>query len=226
MCHREYAQFRVSAEGELQGVGLLIANEPTVNGHLLVLAPIEGGPADRAGVLPGDEVVTINGQSMEGWSGEQAARVLRGKGGTEVRVKLVRRTEGIPGVPGRPEPPPKDEYKVRGGTAGRVDEWMDEVDGAGGWMDGWQTGQEGGGVGVGTGRWARCKGGRHQARCCWNWRKSGSTRGWGGGMGEGEGTGRGWTRAMGGTRRDAGGCAIWQHAVHTGILPAAAVQRP
>ena len=52
---REYASFRVSSDGELQGVGMLIANEP-VNGHLLVLAPIKGGPADRAGILPGDEV--------------------------------------------------------------------------------------------------------------------------------------------------------------------------
>lgn len=45
----------------LQGVGLLIANEP-VNGHLKVLAPIVGGPADRAGIRSGDEVVSIDGQ--------------------------------------------------------------------------------------------------------------------------------------------------------------------
>lgn len=109
----EYAAFRVSSDGELQGVGMLIANEP-VNGHLLVLAPIKGGPADRAGVLPGDELTSINGMSMEGWNGEKAARLLRGKGGTEVRVRLVRRSGGIPGVPARPEPRPEEgalEYK-------------------------------------------------------------------------------------------------------------------
>ncbi|GLC33706.1 hypothetical protein PLESTB_000106100 [Pleodorina starrii] len=106
----EYAAFRVSSEGELQGVGMLIANEP-INGHLLVLAPIKGGPADRAGILPGDEVTSINGMSMEGWNGEKAARLLRGKGGTEVRVRLARRTGGIPGVPARPEPPPSVEYR-------------------------------------------------------------------------------------------------------------------
>ncbi len=63
MC-REYATFRVSSDGELQGVGMLIANEP-INGHLLVLAPIKGGPADRAGILPGDELTSINGMSLE-----------------------------------------------------------------------------------------------------------------------------------------------------------------
>ncbi|KAJ9519435.1 hypothetical protein QJQ45_023077 [Haematococcus lacustris] len=101
---QEYAQFRVSADGELQGIGLLIANELTSSGHLRVLAPIKGGPADRAGIKPGDEVISINGEDTAGWSGDHAANILRGRGGTEVRVKLARRTEGIPGVPARPEP--------------------------------------------------------------------------------------------------------------------------
>jgi C-terminal processing protease CtpA/Prc len=42
----------VSSDGELQGVGLLIANEP-YNNHLLVLSAIKGGPADRAGMTTG-----------------------------------------------------------------------------------------------------------------------------------------------------------------------------
>ena len=37
-------------------MGLLIAADPT-NGKLVVLAPITGGPADRAGIKPGDEVI-------------------------------------------------------------------------------------------------------------------------------------------------------------------------
>jgi hypothetical protein len=52
---REYADFRVSSDGEVQGVGLLIASDPS-SGRLVVLAPIQGGPADRAGIQPGDEV--------------------------------------------------------------------------------------------------------------------------------------------------------------------------
>lgn len=39
----------------MQGVGLLIAADPS-SGKLVVLAPIQGGPADRAGMRPGDEV--------------------------------------------------------------------------------------------------------------------------------------------------------------------------
>ncbi|KAF8061390.1 CTPA3 [Scenedesmus sp. PABB004] len=108
----EYADFRVSSDGELQGVGLLIANEP-VHNHLLVLSAIKGGPADRAGITSGDEVISINDQPTDGWTGDMAAHILRGKGGTEVRVKFARRTDGIPGVPGRPEPPLADAATVR-----------------------------------------------------------------------------------------------------------------
>ncbi|GBF96323.1 carboxyl-terminal-processing peptidase chloroplastic [Raphidocelis subcapitata] len=120
----EYRDFVVSANGELQGVGLLIANEP-VEGHLLVLAPIKGSPADRAGVKPGDILTSINGEDTGGWTGEQAAAHLRGQGGTQVRVRLVRHTDAIPGVPGRPPPssapPPRDEEITVSLTRERVE---------------------------------------------------------------------------------------------------------
>ena len=58
---RDYGKFRVSTDGEMMGVGLLIANEPTEAGHLRVVAPIKGGPADRAGVQAGDEVSKKSG---------------------------------------------------------------------------------------------------------------------------------------------------------------------
>jgi len=51
----EYRDFRVASDGELQGVGLMIAQDPASR-RLLVLASLAGSPAARAGVLPGDEV--------------------------------------------------------------------------------------------------------------------------------------------------------------------------
>ncbi|CAL5229708.1 g13081 [Coccomyxa viridis] len=106
----EYANFRVSSDGEVQGVGLLIAADPT-SGKLVVLAPIQGGPADRAGIQPGDEVLQIDGNTTEGWDGDRAAKLLRGTSGSSVMVKFARRSEQVPGVAGRPELPPKIELK-------------------------------------------------------------------------------------------------------------------
>eukprot|EP00891_Asterochloris_glomerata_P008045 jgi/Astpho2/8045/e_gw1.00120.31.1_t len=108
----EYADFRVSSDGEVQGVGLLIAQEPS-SGRLVVLAPIRGGPADKAGVLPGDEVLSIDEQSTTGWNGDQAAQLLRGRSGSSVSVRFARRSEQVPGVPGRPEPVPHPSYELK-----------------------------------------------------------------------------------------------------------------
>lgn len=88
----EYADFRVSSDGELVGgVGLLVAQDP-MSGRLVVLAPIKGSPADRAGIQPGDEVVSVNGTPTSGMNGEDAAHVLRGKQGSSVTVEVERRS--------------------------------------------------------------------------------------------------------------------------------------
>ena len=100
---KEFKDFRVKNDGELQGVGLLIASEPG-SGRLVVLSPIDGSPAAKAGILPGDEIAFINAIPTRGvMDGDKASGYLRGRHGTSVTVKLARRSSQIPGVPGRPE---------------------------------------------------------------------------------------------------------------------------
>jgi len=107
---REYQSFKVDSKGEVQGVGLLIASDPS-SGKIYVLAPLKGSPAERAGIMPGDEVVSINGRSTRGLNGKEAANSLRGKKNTTVAIKLARRTEGIQGMLSKVEEKPKVEFK-------------------------------------------------------------------------------------------------------------------
>ena len=46
-------------------------------GQVLVVAPLPGGPADRAGLLPGDTIVEVNGRAMQGSSLYDAAQQLQ-----------------------------------------------------------------------------------------------------------------------------------------------------
>ncbi|KAK3129073.1 hypothetical protein QOZ80_6BG0471150 [Eleusine coracana subsp. coracana] len=89
---KEYQSFRIGSDGNVQGVGVFINREPS-SGRLLVMDCIEGGPADRAGIREGDELVEIDGKSVFGLDGEAAAQRLRGHVGTTVKVKLLEATE-------------------------------------------------------------------------------------------------------------------------------------
>lgn len=88
---REYQDFRVSSDGEIQGVGLLIASDPS-SGKLVVLTPIHGSPAELAGIKPGDEVLKVDGQDTQGWDSDVAAQHLRGRKGSSVTVEVGRRS--------------------------------------------------------------------------------------------------------------------------------------
>ncbi|KAG5242702.1 carboxyl-terminal-processing peptidase [Salix suchowensis] len=84
---KEYQSFRIGSDGNLQGVGIFINIEPRT-GHLVVLSCVKGGPAARAGIHEGDELIEINGERLDGFTSEAAAQKLRGTAGTSVKVKV------------------------------------------------------------------------------------------------------------------------------------------
>ncbi len=84
----DWEDMRIRTEGEYGGVGLEISGR---DGYATVVAPISGTPGSRAGVRAGDRIVEVDGESVEGWSTDQVADLLRGKPGTEVEM-VVRRT--------------------------------------------------------------------------------------------------------------------------------------
>jgi carboxyl-terminal processing protease len=84
----ELRQFRRQIEGRFGGIGIQVEVDPDL-GHLRVIAPMVGTPAYEAGILAGDVIVEIDGQSAEGMNPDKAVEVLTGRPGTDVKLSVV-----------------------------------------------------------------------------------------------------------------------------------------
>ena len=91
---KEFTEMRIDTSGELTGVGIQLSMDKTTN-NLVVISPIEGTPAFNAGVKPKDVIISIDDQSTEGMSIENAVRLIRGRKGTEVTLGLKRKDKLI-----------------------------------------------------------------------------------------------------------------------------------
>lgn len=87
----QYRSLQVNTSGELTGVGLQIALEEKT-GVLEVVAPIEGSPADKAGILPRDRILAIDGFPTTKLTLDEAAEKMRGPLGTKVILTVERET--------------------------------------------------------------------------------------------------------------------------------------
>ena len=91
---QQFKEMRIDTSGELMGVGIQLSLDKATK-ELVVVSPIEGTPASRAGVLSKDVIVTIDGRSTKGMSTEDAVKLIRGPEGSEVVLGLRRGGEII-----------------------------------------------------------------------------------------------------------------------------------
>lgn len=89
---KEFADETSSIKGSLKGIGIQIGVK---DGKLMVIAPIEDTPAERAGLQADDEIIEIDGASTKGITVDKAADKIRGKEGTQVTL-LVKRKDVAP----------------------------------------------------------------------------------------------------------------------------------
>jgi len=71
------------------GIGVTIDAQNTQNG-MVIISVAEGGPADTAGMLPGDVIVGVEGQSIVGTDSAQVQSMIKGKEGTQVELTYLR----------------------------------------------------------------------------------------------------------------------------------------
>ena len=83
----EYRDIRISTTGSYTGIGIEVDQS---EGRIMVVAPIAGSPAARAGIRGGDQLVAVNGRSLDGSSLQETIERLRGQAGTKVTVSVLR----------------------------------------------------------------------------------------------------------------------------------------
>ena len=74
-------------KGEFQGIGIEF---DILNNYITVISPVVGGPSEKAGLMSGDWIISIDGVSAKGVDREEVYKKLRGKKGTKVSLKIGR----------------------------------------------------------------------------------------------------------------------------------------
>jgi carboxyl-terminal processing protease len=85
-----YKEMKIETEGKYGGLGIRITIQ---DNWLTVVTPLLGTPAYRLGILPGDKIIKIDGESTSGITITEAVKKLRGQPGTKVTITIAR--EGL-----------------------------------------------------------------------------------------------------------------------------------
>ena len=93
MTEKQFANMQIQTKGEFGGLGLEVQED---EGHIKVVSPIDGTPAARAGIKPGDYIIAIDGKNIDGMTLNAAVDKMRGKPKTQITLTLIRLKEPKP----------------------------------------------------------------------------------------------------------------------------------
>jgi carboxyl-terminal processing protease len=79
--------FHESISASFEGIGAEIQQK---DGHIAIVTPLKGSPAEKAGLLPDDLILTVDGESIQGMSTTEAVALIRGEKGTKVKLTIQR----------------------------------------------------------------------------------------------------------------------------------------
>lgn len=84
---QEARQLNESITSSFEGIGAEIQEH---NGYINVVSPIKNSPAERAGLLPNDTIIAVDGESIQGLSSSEAVLLIRGEKGTTITLTIRR----------------------------------------------------------------------------------------------------------------------------------------
>jgi carboxyl-terminal processing protease len=87
MSNEEAKSFHSSISSSFEGIGAEIQEK---DGHIVIVSPIKGSPAEKAGLKPNDMIISVDGKSLQGMNSTEAVTLIRGKKGTKVELTIQR----------------------------------------------------------------------------------------------------------------------------------------
>lgn len=87
------SDFKQGLAGKFEGIGAELSMQGK---QIIIMAPLDGSPSQKAGIKAGDAIIQVNGESTAGWSTQQAVDKIRGPKGTDVVLTVVHKGQSSP----------------------------------------------------------------------------------------------------------------------------------
>ncbi len=89
----EFASLKENTSGQFGGLGIEVLPG---DGYIRVISPIDGSPAERAGIQAGDLIIRLNDTLIRGLTPQAAIELLRGEKGSKIKLTIIRQSENKP----------------------------------------------------------------------------------------------------------------------------------
>lgn len=88
---KEFSDFKEKSQGNYMGIGIQVAAK---DGKIVVISPIQRGPAEKAGIKTGDVILKVNGEQVSGNELDKAVSMMKGTTKENIKLTLYREGKG------------------------------------------------------------------------------------------------------------------------------------
>lgn len=89
---KQFQGYLEQMENTYVGIGVVVSMDE--DDLVTVVSPINGSPGQKAGILPGDKILKVDGVDIAGWTLEEVVAKIKGEEGTEVTLTLLKKVDG------------------------------------------------------------------------------------------------------------------------------------